>query len=223
MKKWIKSFLPGGRRPHRVLSGLCRGLQLDLDPACESQLWAGLYEKETHDSLAAMAGQAQAFVDIGAGFGDLSVWFACRHPGRPVLAAEPDPEARSRMVHNFSLNFPQLPSSIRITDQFIDNQPGTLSLDEATHPLPDPVLVKIDTEGAELRILQSGSACLQKKSARFLIETHSLELEKSCQALLHSFGYRTRIIPPAYWRRWLPEHRPPAHNQWLVATPDKFP
>ncbi|MDX6766271.1 MAG: FkbM family methyltransferase [Candidatus Methylacidiphilales bacterium] len=221
MKSFVKSLLPLGQgpRPRRILSGLYRGLWLEIDPAFETQIWAGLYEMETHASLRRLAKGAHAFVDIGAGSGELSLWFAKIHPTAPVLAYEPDEACRERMKRNLFLNFPGTPPALTLSGEFIDDREGTVSLDEVARLLPAPVLIKIDTEGAEARILRSGSSILRQRKARLLIETHSLELEIESLHLLREWGYQTEVIRPAAWRRWLPEFRPPLHNQWIAATP----
>jgi hypothetical protein len=223
VKSLLKSLLPAGLHPRRILSGLCRGLVLELDLSRDAQMWLGAYEREIHPALRRLAAAAAAFVDIGAGAGELSLWFATCHPGRPVHAYEPDPDQRSLQQRNLKNNFTAPPPHVHIHDGFIDASPGGRPLDDITARLPTPTLVKIDTEGAEARILQSGPRLLQNRAARFLIETHSRELEESCLRLLHSAGYQTSIIPQAPWRRWLPELRPLEHNRWLAALPTPLP
>jgi hypothetical protein len=52
---------------------------------------------------------------------------------------------------------------------------------------------------------------------RWIIETHSLDLENGCIELLRSAGFQTRVIPNGWWRVFIPELRPIAHNRWLAA------
>jgi hypothetical protein len=58
---------------------------------------------------------------------------------------------------------------------------------------------------------------LESPGVRWLIETHSLDLERGCIELLAGHGYVTRIIPNAWWRIAVPEQRHGEINRWLAA------
>ena len=74
-------------------------------------------------------------------------------------------------------------------------------------------------EGAEVKALGGAAVLLHRLDVRWLIETHSADLERECLDILHLAGYKTRVISPAWWRFFLPEQRC-GHNRWLAAAKD---
>ena len=42
-------------------------------------------------------------------------------------------------------------------------------------------------------------------------------LEQECLRILRDAGYRTIVVPNAWWRHFVPELRPLELNHWLVA------
>jgi hypothetical protein len=83
--------------------------------------------------------------------------------------------------------------------------------------------VKIDVDGGEVSVLKSAPHLLKMPQMRWLIETHSAELEKECRELLTAYGYQTIVIPNAFWRIIIPELRNSPHNRWLIAVRDELP
>ena len=59
-------------------------------------------------------------------------------------------------------------------------------------PVPD--IVKIDVEGAELKVLEGLFETLHRRLPITLLEVHSTELQASCEWLLRSWGYRVQSI-----------------------------
>jgi hypothetical protein len=82
-----------------------------------------------------------------------------------------------------------------------------------------PGFIKIDVDGGEMDVLQSGQDLLAARRSSVLVETHSPELEEDCNAFLKTAGYLTAIIRNASWRTLVPETRPTPHNRWLWAEP----
>lgn len=61
-----------------------------------------------------------------------------------------------------------------------------------SYSLPCTIL-KIDVEGFELNVLNGAIQTIRNNKPRIVIETHSLELRKKCDALLRSEGYKLRV------------------------------
>ena len=85
------------------------------------------------------------------------------------------------------------------------------------------MIVKVDVDGAEMDVLRGAKQLIAGSAVRWIIETHTSELERECIVQLQSAGYVTRVIKKAWWRIIFPEvriaaHRPENHNQWLVAA-----
>jgi hypothetical protein len=78
-----------------------------------------------------------------------------------------------------------------------------------------PWLIKIDVDGAEAKILAGASRIQAIPDIRWLIETHSQKLERTCIKSRQGAGFKTEIIRNAWWRAILLEQRPIA--RWLVA------
>src|SRR5439155_1631253 len=57
-----------------------------------------------------------------------------------------------------------------------------------------PCLVKIDVDGGERDVLMGARALLKQRKARWIIETHSRELEDECRSILHTAGFTTVIV-----------------------------
>ena len=75
----------------------------------------------------------------------------------------------------------------------------------------------MDVDGAEAEILKGATALNRMAGVRWLIETHSKDLERECVKQLEAAGFENRIIRNAWWRVVIPELRPIEHNRWLAA------
>ncbi|MBV9357982.1 MAG: FkbM family methyltransferase [Chloroflexi bacterium] len=95
-----------------------------------------------------------------------------------------------------------------------DGRPGTVSIDQLASEHFMPGFVKMDIEGAEASALR-GAPCTLSRCDRWLIETHGLDVENECLALLADHGFRVELQNT---RRWLADHRPTEHNRWVIAV-----
>ena len=93
-----------------------------------------------------------------------------------------------------------------------------ISLDDLIIDRSKCGFIKIDVDGTECDVLDSGVSLLMEASAYLLIETHSREIERECIIRLETLGYVCRIIQNAWWRIFIPELRPINHNRWLWAS-----
>ncbi|MFA6599587.1 MAG: hypothetical protein WCU74_01045 [Candidatus Omnitrophota bacterium] len=84
-----------------------------------------------------------------------------------------------------------------------------------------PCLVKMDIDGAEMDALRGATKILGFHAVRWLIETHSLQLEQ-CPEVFAETGFQAKVIKNAWWRCLIPEQRPIPHNRWLVAVARKI-
>lgn len=216
----LKYFLPRGRRPRTILSGLFAGIRMQLDlRQGELLIWAGLYEREIFAEMRRLAEGCRSTLDLGAAKGDLTIW-ALQRPGmEQVAAAEPLAAEREQLHANLALNNLAGTPRLRLHAGFAGQGSGPewQTLDELAAGFTGPVLIKIDIDGPEAQVLDTGRQTLTQLDCRLLIETHSPEAEAGCLERLGALGYQTRIISPAWWRVIIPEHRPIPHNRWLSA------
>jgi predicted RNA methylase len=212
----FKALLPKEPAFVTLRFGLYRGLRLHIDFASQAQLYFGLDEAETHRVIRDALARARWMIDIGAGSGELSILFARKSAAR-VYAVEPGP-VRERIAANMAAN--DLPGhALEIVPRCIGSQDGYLALDAIAVEHSAYGFVKIDIDGGEADALRTGPALIAARNCAFLIETHSASLEQDCIDILSGGGYACRVIRNAWWRRFIPERRPLAHNRWLSAVP----
>jgi precorrin-6B methylase 2 len=212
-----QSIVTGGRAPRRIQSGLLRGMVLELDLASETQVYLGLYERETFAFIRRWAPRCAWMIDVGAATGELAIYFAQQAKCRDVHAFEPRAEALRQFRRNLALNAVGA-ARLVIHDRFMGTDSGSLRLDEVPVPAGAPGFIKIDVDGFETDVLDSGLALLANGPRHVLIEVHSLQLEQDCIARLEGLGFAVEVIDNAWWRRFVPEHRPIEHNRWIGAT-----
>jgi hypothetical protein len=217
--KLVKYLLPNEIRPHRIFSGAMRGVKLELNLARQTQIWLGLSERETHRWLKIFTRDLKSAVDVGAAEGEYGIYFLMKTPAEIVITFDPDSENEERFDANLMLNRCLADSRLIRLRKFVGQrrEPEWCRLDEFASVLKGPCFVKIDVDGGEVDVLESGVGLLEKMEVRFLVETHSIELERDCCAFLRGRGFDVHIIPNAWWRLFVPERRPIAHNRWLFA------
>lgn len=213
------AFLPAGKRPHRALFGLYSGLLLDVDLRHNTQLLLGLLERETYGCITEAAGRCHWAIDVGAGTGELVLRLLKGSPAEVVIAVEPKAEAREAILQNLRLNGLDA-GRLEIKDCCLGQTQGShfSTLDALAMPLSGRGFIKIDVDGAEVDVLQSGNHSLARGNLDLLVETHSAALERGCLELLEQNGFSCHVIKNAWWRTLLPELRPIAHNRWLWGT-----
>lgn len=215
----VKSaVVPGGRSPRRILSGPFKGLVMDLDLKHQFQVYAGTFERETYPFLWRLSRGIASAIEVGAAEGEYCLFFATRTSARPVFAFEPIEECRVRLRRNLMHNGIDA-SRLRLSGQLVgaENSERFCTLDSLLPSLTFPCFVKMDIDGGEAQALR-GATGLLERDTRWLVETHSLALERECQQVLDRAGFVTHIVPNAWWRIVLPELRGGEQNRWLVAT-----
>jgi SAM-dependent methyltransferase len=217
----VKRTIGDGHEPHTVLAGPARGVRMCLNLESQTQTWVGMYEIELNRHLRRLCRPGTTCLDVGGGRGYHALLFA--HLAQaPVVTFEPSRRALALLRASLDLN-PSLRHLVTVVPEMAGD--AGVRVDDwcAEHDF-EPGLLKVDVDGGELDVLQSAEATLLRNGPPVVLETHSLELERDCGALLQGLGYRVRIVNQ---RRVFREHRPPlerlaggAHNRWLVAERD---
>lgn len=60
--------------------------------------------------------------------------------------------------------------------------------------IPPPDVMKIDVEGAEVKVLEGAQDVLRLKKPKIFIEAHSHELAKECTSILNRFNYKVIVL-----------------------------
>ena len=206
-------------RPRTIVAGAFRGIRINLNPSHQTQLYLGLFERELRPWLERLSRGIATGIDIGAAHGEYTLFLLKNTCASKIYAFEPDPIMLSRLNDNLRLN-PELDlKRLQVSAEFVGESGSSdvVSLDTWADDIRCPCLIKIDVDGAEAKILSGASDMKDLPDVRWLIETHSEELERSCVQSLESAGFKTEIIRNAWWRAILPEQRPIPHNRWLAA------
>jgi hypothetical protein len=216
----LKSFLvPPGIKPRRILAGPFKGIEMNLSLEGHAQIYAGLFEKETHPWVRRLSRDLRTAIDIGAAHGEYTLFFLKKTKARKIYAFEPDLSWLPVLRENLRLNGFDPSERLDLSTKFvgISDSGSETRLDSLVDSIQPPCLVKVDVDGAEEQILIGAQMLNTRPGVRWLIETHSAALEAACVELLSSAGFRTRIIRNAWWRVLIPELRPIPHNRWLAA------
>jgi hypothetical protein len=219
----IKSrVVPRGTKPRRIAFGLYSGLRMELDLMSRTQLYLGLWERETYPYFRKAASRCSWAVDIGAGQGELSMFLLRHSPCRKIYAFEPQQSETKVLARNLQMNGLSAGDRLLVSNQFVgsSNNSGCVSLDSLQLTRNQRGLIKIDVDGAEMEVLKGGEELLQTAPIDLVLETHSPELEADCADFLKKRGFKSELINNAWWRAIVPETRPIPHNRWLWATRD---
>jgi hypothetical protein len=214
------ALVPSGRHPRTIRGGLFKGIRMELDLRYQTQLYLGFFERELYPWIQKLSMGVRTAIDIGAGEGEYTLYFLTQTSAQ-VLAFEPCEDSRRRCLTNVALNVHDVDRSERfmLSSKYVGSVNGdeSLTLDSLLPLIRMPCLIKIDVDGGEVDILHGAENLLRFPDVRWIIETHSKELEEGCVELFTRAGFVTRIVPNAWWRVIVPELRPSVHNRWLVA------
>ena len=212
----------GGRlRVVRVRSGVARGARLELDLTREKAYWLGHYEPEVQELLARLVRRGDLVYDVGGHLGFFSVCAA--RLGATVVVFEPSPGNARRLRRNIELN--ALPVDV-VEAAVWDGVDGaelvagasdsewrviagsgvpTVALDGFSAGRGDrPSLLKVDAEGAEVRVLAGAARLIAEIRPAIICELHSEEARGAVEALLPGYSFepvghdwRILALPPS--------------------------
>jgi tRNA1(Val) A37 N6-methylase TrmN6 len=191
---------------------------MNLSLRTRTQVYLGLYEREVHYWLVKLSSGVRTAIDLGANEGHYTLFFLQKTTAGKIFAFEPDANERRLMMENLSLNGIGSSERVEISGKWVGdrNTDSEVALDAIAPLVQTPCFIKMDVEQAEERVLRGATEINSMDDVRWLIETHSQELETSCIDILTKHGFTVKIIPNAWWRVILPECRG-GHNRWLVA------
>lgn len=208
-----------------ILSGPVRGMRWLVDSSV-LRCWLGLYERDRLDQVKAMMGEGSVFYDVGAQAGYHSMhasrWVS---DGGQVYAFEPLPLNFRNLAQHVELNNLRNVKALQcaVSDgegqMHFDPGPGRMAghlsasgplvvkvvsidrfVEEGHRP---PSFMKIDVEGAEMRVLKGAEKTLHRYRPGLMLDTHDFlggecaGLHEACTDYLMGVGYsRLEHIPP---------------------------
>ena len=192
---------------------------MSLSLKTQTQIYLGLFERETHPWLNRLSEGIATAIDIGAAHGEYTLYFLTKTKATKVFAFEPNVSLSPYLHENLRLNALEPSPRLEISSKFlgVSETEQETQLDSLAPLVRTPCFIKMDVDGAEQQILEGAKAINALSDVRWLIETHSGKLESHCERILTDAGFRTTIIPNAPWRIFLPELRPIEHNRWMAA------
>jgi hypothetical protein len=190
---------------------------MQLDLSSQAQRYFGLDERELFRPLLKLMPDCRSMVDVGANDGYYTLVFLQSHAEK-VVACEGGTMAR--LTENAAANGFEPGNRLSLVNREIGLGARQTPLREVIEDLPSPILIKLDVEGGEWDVLQSCLPFDRLAELRFIVETHSVELEAKCRQWFAEHGFTSTIVPNASWRWLLPEKRTVEHNRWLVAVPE---
>ncbi len=214
--------VPAARRPRKILSGPFKQIEMFLSLQEQTQVFLGLFEREVYPWLWKLANGVATAIDIGAAHGEYSLFFLKKTAARKVWLFEPDSAMMECLRQNLQLNgfgnSPRIVLSKKLVGPSINER--QINLDSLEPQIEFPCTIKMDVDGYEEEILKGAQTLNSRRGVNWLIETHSAELEDVCLRTLTSQGFHVAVIRNAWWRVFVPEQRPIAHNRWLAAWKD---
>jgi FkbM family methyltransferase len=201
----------------RIIQGRLKGLRWVLGAGTHG-CWIGSYELHKQQRFAAELKEGQVVYDIGANVGFYSLLAAkCVGSTGRVFAFEPLPENLSYLRRHVALNglanatvcpvavsdvagvLHFTPGKNRSTghlDVAGDLEVKALSLDDfvIVEKNPHPQIIKIDVEGAEVRVLRGAQRVLETHRPLIFLATHGVTVHRECCQLLRAIGYRLQSI-----------------------------
>lgn len=206
-KNWV---LPGGPAYRRIPIGPLKGCTLSIDFHEQTLQYLGLYEYELRSEFERLVRPGYRCFDVGGGHGYYAVLLAKR-TGAPVLSIDCDAAAVARTRAVVSRN----PYPVMVVEAVVGarEDQDTRTLDGIAEQAFVPDFIKMDVEGAEVAVLRGARRILAERHPSLIIEVHGAEVESECLALLRAQGYDPHTVSQ---RHRLREHRPMAHNRWLV-------
>jgi hypothetical protein len=221
LKRRLKKLvLPNSPHVYRIRFGLARGSLMQLNLQSQLQRLFGLDEREIAATVRRGVACARSAVDVGANDGYYTLVFL-RSNAERVVACEPGPVAED-LLRNISINHYACEGRFEVERRPIGTRPNDLSLGKLLADLPRPLLVKIDIDGGEVDALASAQELDHLESTFWVVETHSVELERECTAWFDERRFQTSIVDHAWWRTFIPELRPGPQNRWLIAEGSRF-
>lgn len=206
-----------------VLIGLLRGRRWIVGSAVHG-CWLGVYEWEKARLIEHTIEPGMVFFDIGAMAGYFTLLAALVvGPAGRVYSFDPLPRNLTYLRRHVGMH--EL-NNVTIVEAAVSDSQGVGSFDPGAHPvsgrlaeggslqvrtvgldqeiaagrLPAPHAIKIDVEGAELRLLEGAARTLRTARPKLFLDLHGFlgpsfsHLDQDCKDLLLRFGYRFRQL-----------------------------
>lgn len=221
----VSIFCPDRVEVLKVKRGVARGMKMRLNPKTERKFLWGTHESKVQAVLGKFVTPGMTAYNLGAhiGFFTLALMNLVR-PGGRVLAFEPNPRVRDRLIDNLSLNGDG--NRVRVENWALTDFDGQadFSLGHSSDQgrfgdlpfanlreviavgcrrldtyveegAPPPDFILMDVEHAEGRVLRGMRKILERYRPILLLEMHGLESIQEAWTELKSHEYKLAGVP----------------------------
>jgi FkbM family methyltransferase len=200
-----------------VLSGQLRGARWVVGTGTHG-CWVGSYERLTREWVCRLLTPGKVAYDVGANAGFFTL-LASRLVGVTgrVIAFEPAPANLLALRRHVELN---AAINVEVIDAAVAEAPGSAVFEAAGSAaqghlsdagslevqvvqmddlvgravIPTPDFLKIDVEGAELRVLEGARRVLSSGHPSIVLSAHGARLFGACKGFLLELGYRVVLV-----------------------------
>jgi FkbM family methyltransferase len=199
-----------------IPTGYAQGMRWRRSHAYVNGFWVGQHELDVQAAIARILSPGDGFIDLGANAGFFTLVGAKRvGPGGWCVAVDPDPFNCESIRAQAEVNALK---NCAVLQQAVAEQAGRLRFkiaapgDSTGHLAGDaeagateveantldaicethgrPALVKVDVEGAEVRVLQGARRTIHDLRPAWLLEMHGDDLSRECRRILSAANYR---------------------------------
>ena len=215
----VSRLFPDRMRIVKVRWGISKGMKMELNLRWERHFIWGIYEGKVQAALEKFIHPGMTVYNLGAHIGFLTLGaHKLAQPGGQVLAFEPNPRVRERLIRNLSLN--GLENEVRVepyalsdADKITDFSEGENYTEGRFSDLPGgrrgsvfpveclrldtyvgrggprPHFVLMDVEHAEDRVIRGIVGILDEFHPEILLEIHSQEKKQRVEEELRAHRY----------------------------------
>lgn len=124
LSKIKQIVVPRGFRPRTIISGPFQGIRMELDFSFQTQLYLGLFEREMYPWLKEFSQGIHTAIDIGAGYGEYTLYFLTKTPAHQVFSFEPSRDMQECLFANLELNSLANDTRLHLSSKFVGRLDG---------------------------------------------------------------------------------------------------
>ncbi len=221
----FKRFVPTAERKLPILRGPLRGGKFYASPRSSLRKVFGIFEHELNPWLHKAVKEVHALLDVGAadGYYTFGIAAAFERAGKLGKIFCFEPEAHfCALLNQSAAPYRQAGHEINVIQKLVGNVEGRpdmmplSNIEQSSVGNDVRTLIKIDVEGAEIDVLESGGHWLNPRNL-FLVEVHAEPLIPAVIEILAAHGVSLEMVEQK--PHWLlgRERRSP-DNRWLVSS-----